>query len=167
MEEAIPVDTTWERPKILKKSTRQKQEAFKKEVSKTKQVLLNTSFKTPPSPESPILSEIQQRKNLFSLNSLNSMSQESSANSPIPEANEGTMLGAVREWRGVTEEKRALPSPGGAFSPGAVGTPSKKLSGAKKLSAMLKSTGGTAGVNCRSSSMSQQLVPYTAHGLPD
>ena len=136
MEEAIPVDTQWKRPKKhMRRTSQERQEAFKKEVAKTKRALEKSdSFRTPPT-KSPHKGVVDLRKD-DKIVSTNSLSDESVSTTAI--------LGAARDWRGVVEEDeyesdRRL-SYESVCSPRKLSTDSAYKP--KKLSTMLRSTGG-------------------------
>jgi hypothetical protein len=155
MEEAIPVFCEFERPKINRKSMQQKKEAFNKELEKTKKVLSAQSFKAPP-----IMSRQNSQNSLNSLNSsnsqrtnkglfsMNSLNEEDSEETPVPENCRSNALGAMRDWRGVTESsdrKLSIGSDSGLTPRKLSGDSNStmKPAGARKLSVMLRSTGGT------------------------
>ena len=144
MEETIPVDTTWERPKINKRSVQQKKDEFKKELEKTKKILSNTTFKAPPITASRQSStESQKKEKLFSMKSL-SIDSESDDKS-IPVASRGRALGAMGDWRGVTEGPQSTGGGSDTGSPRKLSgdsTSTSKSTGRRKLSVMLRSTGG-------------------------
>jgi hypothetical protein len=125
MEEAIPIDATWERPKNNRKTSQMKKEEFNKELEKTKKMLNKNLLKAPPITRTNSGPKDKMRS-LFSMNSLSDddTSEDSRSLSLQGEAR-GNMLGAMQEWRGVSESEADV-----------------KPAGPKKLAAMLRSSGG-------------------------
>ena len=152
MEEAVPVVTVWEIPKKNLKTAQHKKDQFKKELEKTKEILAksssnNTSLKKMPLIPSrsrvnsvgSVNSSSSQKKNnkLLSLNSLSE--DDDPAEKSLSEYSRSNALGAMRDWRGVSEsdELQRKISIGSEDSAAVQKSPATRT-----LSKMLRSTGG-------------------------
>lgn len=151
MEEAIPVDTSWVRPKKNLKSSQHKKDEFLKDLEKTKQVLARSSsiaLKKIPSRQNSLSSQnsstsLKKSNKLFLAGGMNSLSEDdiSLPEKSMSEDSHSSALGAMRDWRGVSETSELECKMSAGSEDFSVNTP--KPSSARKLSVMLRSTGGT------------------------
>jgi hypothetical protein len=139
MEEAIPIPTPWECPKQkkLSKTSQQKKDEFSKELSKTKVVLREMekekSFKVPPI-DRPVTAP--KRSKILSMKSL---PDPTPSEKPISDSSRNNALGAMRDWRGVSESS---PDSGNTPRRTSMDSSSSGDKRGRNLSTMLRSTGG-------------------------